>query len=100
MDQLQKTDVVIIGAGPTGLFTVFQPGLLGLSAVVIDALDMPGGQCAEFYPQKPIYDIPVLEHRAIKKNRTLALTFCFVASFRKPRTVFGMMLYLLFQVRH
>lgn len=60
MDQLQKTDVVIIGAGPTGLFAVFQLGLLGLKAVVIDALEKPGGQCAELYPQKPIYDIPAL----------------------------------------
>ena len=60
MNQLQKTDVVIIGAGPTGLFAVFQLGLLGLKAVVIDALDKPGGQCVELYPQKPIYDIPAL----------------------------------------
>jgi len=60
MTQLQKTDVVIIGAGPTGLFAVFQLGLLGLSAVIIDALIKPGGQCAELYPQKPIYDIPAL----------------------------------------
>ena len=60
MNELQKTDVVIIGAGPTGLFAVFQLGLLGLKAVVVDALDKPGGQCAELYPQKPIYDIPAL----------------------------------------
>ncbi|VAV95463.1 Thioredoxin reductase [hydrothermal vent metagenome] len=60
MEELKKTDVVIIGAGPTGLFAVFQLGLLGLKAVVIDALDKPGGQCAELYPQKPIYDIPAL----------------------------------------
>ncbi|WP_233575689.1 NAD(P)/FAD-dependent oxidoreductase [Noviherbaspirillum saxi] len=53
-----KTDVVIIGAGPVGLFAVFELGLLGLSAHVIDVLDKPGGQCAEFYPEKPIYDIP------------------------------------------
>lgn len=51
-------DVAIIGAGPTGLFAVFELGLLGLSAVVIDVLDKPGGQCAELYPEKPIYDIP------------------------------------------
>ncbi|RJF95192.1 NAD(P)/FAD-dependent oxidoreductase [Noviherbaspirillum saxi] len=55
---LIKTDVVIIGAGPVGLFAVFELGLLGLSAHVIDVLDKPGGQCAEFYPEKPIYDIP------------------------------------------
>lgn len=60
MSELQNTDVAIIGAGPTGLFAVFQLGLLGLNAVVIDALDRPGGQCAELYPQKPIYDIPAL----------------------------------------
>jgi thioredoxin reductase (NADPH) len=51
-------DVAIIGAGPTGLFAVFELGLLGLTAVVIDTLDKPGGQCAELYPEKPIYDIP------------------------------------------
>ena len=53
-----KTDVIIIGAGPVGLFSVFQLGLLGLKAHVIDILDKPGGQCAELYPEKPIYDIP------------------------------------------
>lgn len=51
-------DVAVIGAGPTGLFSVFELGLLGLNAVVIDVLDKPGGQCAELYPEKPIYDIP------------------------------------------
>jgi thioredoxin reductase (NADPH) len=52
------TDVVIIGAGPVGLFAVFELGLLGLSAHVIDILDRPGGQCAELYPEKVILDIP------------------------------------------
>jgi thioredoxin reductase (NADPH) len=51
-------DVAIIGAGPTGLFAVFELGLLGLNAILIDVLDKPGGQCAELYPEKPIYDIP------------------------------------------
>lgn len=51
-------DVAIVGAGPTGLFAVFELGLLGLNAVLIDTLDKPGGQCAELYPEKPIYDIP------------------------------------------
>jgi thioredoxin reductase (NADPH) len=51
-------DIAIIGAGPTGLFAVFELGLLGLNAVLIDTLDKPGGQCAELYPEKPIYDIP------------------------------------------
>jgi len=53
-----KTDVIIVGAGPCGLFAVFELGLLGLSAHLIDILDKPGGQCAELYPEKPIYDIP------------------------------------------
>ncbi len=52
------TDVVIIGAGPVGLFAVFELGLLDLKCHVIDILDRPGGQCAELYPEKPIYDIP------------------------------------------
>jgi len=51
-------DIVVIGAGPVGLFTVFEAGLLGLNCVLIDNLDKPGGQCAELYPEKPIYDIP------------------------------------------
>jgi thioredoxin reductase (NADPH) len=54
------TDVVIIGAGPCGLFQVFELGLLGISAHLIDSLAIPGGQCAELYPEKPIYDIPAL----------------------------------------
>ena len=53
-----KTDAVIIGAGPCGLFAVFELGLLNISCHVIDILDKPGGQCAELYPEKPIYDIP------------------------------------------
>lgn len=53
-----KTDILIIGAGPTGLFTVFEAGLLKLKCHLIDALAQPGGQCAEIYPKKPIYDIP------------------------------------------
>jgi thioredoxin reductase (NADPH) len=54
------TEVVIIGAGPCGLFQVFELGLLGISAHVIDSLTNPGGQCTELYPDKPIYDIPAL----------------------------------------
>ncbi len=53
-----ETDVVIIGAGPVGLFAVFELGLLDLKCHLIDILDRPGGQCAELYPEKPIYDIP------------------------------------------
>ena len=55
-----QTDVVIVGAGPVGLFQIFELGLLGIQAHVIEALDKPGGQCAELYPDKPIYDIPAL----------------------------------------
>ena len=53
-----KTDILIIGAGPTGLFTVFEAGLLKMKCHLIDALPQPGGQCSELYPKKPIYDIP------------------------------------------
>lgn len=53
-----KTDILIIGAGPTGLFAVFEAGLLQLRCHIIDALPQPGGQLAEIYPKKPIYDIP------------------------------------------
>tara|TARA_Y100001970_G_scaffold292917_1_gene436591 strand:- start:1850 stop:2866 length:1017 start_codon:yes stop_codon:yes gene_type:complete len=55
---IEKTDVIIIGAGPVGLFAIFELGLLNISCHVIDNLDRPGGQCAELYPEKPIYDIP------------------------------------------
>ncbi|HEU4590146.1 MAG TPA: NAD(P)/FAD-dependent oxidoreductase [Steroidobacteraceae bacterium] len=54
------TEVVIIGAGPCGLFQVFELGLLGMSCHVVDSLAAPGGQCTELYPDKPIYDIPAL----------------------------------------
>jgi thioredoxin reductase (NADPH) len=53
-----EADILIIGAGPTGLFTVFEAGLLKLKCHLIDALPQPGGQCSEIYPKKPIYDIP------------------------------------------
>src|SRR5262245_10670757 len=55
-----EADAVIIGAGPVGLFAVFELGLLDIKAHVVDILDKPGGQCAELYPEKPIYDIPGL----------------------------------------
>jgi thioredoxin reductase (NADPH) len=54
------TEAVIIGAGPAGLFQVFELGLLGIKAHVLDSLPVPGGQCTELYPDKPIYDIPAL----------------------------------------
>lgn len=53
-----ETNMLIIGAGPTGVFTVFEAGLLKLKCHLIDSLPIPGGQCAEIYPKKPIYDIP------------------------------------------
>jgi thioredoxin reductase (NADPH) len=58
MGDTRTTDVVIIGAGPVGLFAVFELGLLDLKCHLIDILDRPGGQCTELYPEKPIYDIP------------------------------------------
>ncbi|WP_411818799.1 NAD(P)/FAD-dependent oxidoreductase [Hyphococcus sp. DH-69] len=56
-----ETDAIIIGAGPVGLFAVFELGLLGIKAHLIDILDKPGGQCAELYPEKPILDIPAIK---------------------------------------
>ena len=55
-----QADVVIIGAGPCGLFQIFELGLLGIRAHIVDSLKHPGGQCSELYPEKPIYDIPAL----------------------------------------
>jgi thioredoxin reductase (NADPH) len=57
-DGVLQTDVVIVGAGPVGLFAVFELGMLKMRAHLVDALDMVGGQCAALYPEKPIYDIP------------------------------------------
>jgi len=57
---MKKTDAIIIGAGPVGLFSVHQLGIKGLKAIVIDNLDKAGGQCIELYPDKPIYDIPAV----------------------------------------
>ncbi|MCK5554946.1 MAG: NAD(P)/FAD-dependent oxidoreductase [Alphaproteobacteria bacterium] len=58
--KIYTTDAIIIGAGPAGLFAVFELGLLDIRTHLIDILDRPGGQCAELYPEKPIYDIPAL----------------------------------------
>ena len=55
-----QTECVIIGAGPVGLFAVFELGLLGIKCQIVDSLAHPGGQCTELYPDKPIYDIPAL----------------------------------------
>ncbi|MBN8920830.1 MAG: NAD(P)/FAD-dependent oxidoreductase, partial [Rhizobiales bacterium] len=60
MTETIKTDVVIIGAGPVGLFAVFELGLLDMKVHLVDILDKVGGQCAELYPEKPIYDIPAI----------------------------------------
>ena len=59
-EEIIKTDAVIVGAGPVGLFAVFELGLVDIKAHVIDILDRAGGQCTELYPEKPIYDIPGL----------------------------------------
>lgn len=55
-----KTDAIIVGAGPVGLFAVFELGLVDIKCRLVDILDKPGGQCAELYPEKPIYDIPAI----------------------------------------
>src|SRR3954453_23656979 len=60
VDGTLSTDVIIVGAGPVGLFAVFELGLLDMKAHLVDILDKPGGKCAELYPEKPIYDIPAL----------------------------------------
>lgn len=57
---VKETQAIIIGAGPVGLFSVFELGLLGISCELIDILDRPGGQCTELYPEKPIFDIPAI----------------------------------------
>src|SRR5260370_554453 len=59
-EQVPEVDVVIVGAGPVGLFQIFELGLLGINAHIIDSLAQPGGQCTELSPDKPIYDIPAL----------------------------------------
>lgn len=53
-----NTDILIIGAGPAGIFAAFQAGMLGMKSIIVDALEVPGGQCSALYPEKPIYDIP------------------------------------------
>lgn len=77
--QHHETDVVIIGAGPVGLFAVFQAGMLKMKAHVVDALDMAGGQCAALYPEKPIYDIPgypsILAAELVDKLKAQAAPF-------------------------
>ncbi len=80
-----ETDAAIIGAGPVGLFAVFELGLVDIKAHVIDILDKPGGQCAELYPEKPIYDIPGLPYvtgqgltdKLLQQIKPFAATFHF-----------------------
>src|SRR5471030_976394 len=76
MSETIKTDVVIVGAGPIGLFAVFELGLLDIKAHLIDILPKTGGQCAELYPEKPIYDIPgfpVVTGQGLVENLTLQI---------------------------
>lgn len=77
------TDVAIIGAGPVGLFAVFELGMLKLSSVLIDALTDIGGQCSALYPEKPIYDIP--GHKAIEAGELVARLDAQIAPFAAPR---------------
>ncbi len=83
MAQEIETDVAIIGAGPVGLFAVFELGMLQLSSVLIDALGEVGGQCSALYPEKPIYDIPA--HPAIEAGELISQLELQIAPFNAPR---------------
>jgi thioredoxin reductase (NADPH) len=83
MAQTLETDVAIIGAGPVGLFAVFELGMVKLSSVLIDALGEVGGQCTALYPEKPIYDIPA--HPAIEASELVAQLERQIAPFPTPR---------------
>ena len=63
-----QVDILIIGAGPVGLFTVFEAGILELECHLIDSLGRPGGQCIELYPEKPIYDIPGVPNQTAREH--------------------------------
>ncbi|MDE8344797.1 MAG: NAD(P)/FAD-dependent oxidoreductase [Acidocella sp.] len=78
-----NTDIAIIGAGPAGMFAVFQCGMLKMSCVLIDALDETGGQCAALYPEKPIYDIPA--HPGIEAAALISQLEAQIAPFATPR---------------
>jgi thioredoxin reductase (NADPH) len=86
MTETITADVAIIGAGPVGLFAVFECGMLQLSSVVIDALAQPGGQCTALYPEKPIYDIPAIP--AIEAGELIGQLERQIAPFR-PRMLLG-----------
>ena len=83
MGEVHKIDVAIIGAGPVGLFAVFECGMLKLSALLVDALGETGGQCAALYPEKPIYDIP--GHPAIEAAELIARLERQISPFSAPR---------------
>src|SRR5579864_2713173 len=78
-----ETDVAVIGAGPVGLFAVFELGMLKLSSVLIDALAEIGGQCTALYPEKPIYDIPA--HPAIEAGALITQLEQQITPFPTPR---------------
>jgi len=78
-----QTDVAIVGAGPAGLFAVFECGMLKLTSVLVDALGEVGGQCAALYPEKPIYDIPA--HPAVAAGALVAQLEQQIAPFNAPR---------------
>ena len=83
MPEILETDIAIVGAGPVGLFAVFELGMLKLSSVLIDALTDVGGQCSALYPEKPIYDIPA--HPAIEAADLIAKLEQQIAPFPAPR---------------
>src|SRR5258708_13541388 len=83
MAQDIDTDVAIVGAGPVGLFAVFELGMLKISSVLIDALAEVGGQCTALYPEKPIYDIPA--HPAIEAGELIGRLEQQIAPFAPPR---------------
>jgi thioredoxin reductase (NADPH) len=83
MSEIIETDVAIVGAGPVGLFAVFELGMLKLHSVLIDALSETGGQCTALYPEKPIYDIP--GHPAIEAGELIGKLEAQIAPFATPR---------------
>jgi thioredoxin reductase (NADPH) len=83
VSEVFTTDVAIIGAGPVGLFAVFELGMLKISSLLIDALNDIGGQCSALYPEKPIYDIPA--HPAIEAGELIARLDAQIAPFAAPR---------------
>lgn len=87
-----STDIVIVGAGPVGLFAVFEAGMLGMRSAVIDVLAMPGGQCAALYPEKPIYDIPGIPRLAAQElvDRLIEQAAPFHPEYRLERQVTGL----------